>query len=96
MSYSLPLGFLIGVRLSVVYRTGGLRVVIWPNGHRPAHVHVIGPNGEAVFILNCPEGPPELRERFGFRLREANEIAEALREAIPALCGEWSKVHGNY
>ena len=82
--------------MPVVYRIGGLRVVIWPNDHRPAHVHVIGPNGEAVFILNCPEGPPELRERFGFRLREANEIAEALMGAIPALCEEWSKVHGSY
>lgn len=28
-----------------------LRVAIYPNDHRPAHVHVIG-DGEAVFVLN--------------------------------------------
>lgn len=96
MGYSLPLGFLVKAYKPVVYCIGGLRVVIWPDDHRPAHVHLIDPNDEAVFNLNCPEGPPELRESFGFSLREVNEIAEALRGAIPALCGEWSKVHGDY
>jgi hypothetical protein len=59
-------------------------------------IHVIGRSHEAVLSMNCPIGPPELRESFGFRLREANEIAEALMGAIPALCDEWSKVHGSY
>jgi Domain of unknown function (DUF4160) len=53
--------------MPVVLRFDGLRVVIYPNDHRPAHVHVIGAQGEAVFVLNCPDGPPELRESFGFR-----------------------------
>ena len=47
--------------MPTVLRFDGLRVVIYPDDHRPAHVHVIGAGGEAVFILNCPEGPPELR-----------------------------------
>jgi hypothetical protein len=38
-----------------VLRIGGLRVVIWPNDHRPAHVHVKGAGGEAVFNLNAIE-----------------------------------------
>jgi hypothetical protein len=59
-------------------------------------IHVIGRNREAVLSMNCQGDPPELRESFGFRLREANEIAEALKAAIPALCEEWSKVHGSY
>ena len=52
--------------MPVVYRLGGLRVMIWPNDHRPAHVHVKGAQGEAVFYLNCPDGPPELRDSNGF------------------------------
>ena len=82
--------------MSVGNRAGGLRGVIWPDDHRPAHVHVIGPNIEADFNLNCPGGPSELRESFGFRLREINQIAEALESAIPALCEEWSKVNECY
>ncbi|WHZ20694.1 MAG: hypothetical protein OJF55_002843 [Rhodanobacteraceae bacterium] len=28
--------------MPTILRLGGLRVVIYPNDHRPAHVHVIG------------------------------------------------------
>ena len=51
--------------------------------HRQAHVHVIGPDSEAVFILNCPHGPPELRESFGVRLANLNRVAEALADSLP-------------
>jgi hypothetical protein len=61
--------------MPTVLRIGGLRVVIYPNDHRPAHVHVIGNGCEATFFLNCPDGPPELRENFGFKLAELNRIA---------------------
>ena len=56
--------------MPTVLRIGGLRVVIWPNDHRPAHVHVIGPDGEAVFNLHCPGGPPALRQSYGFGLAD--------------------------
>lgn len=48
--------------MPTVLRLGALRVVIYPNDHRPAHVHVLGGGGPVVFVLNCPDGPPELRE----------------------------------
>jgi hypothetical protein len=57
-----------------VHDIGGWRVTIFPNDHRPAHVHVIGGGGEAVFILNCPGGPPVLRESFGFKKPELVRI----------------------
>jgi hypothetical protein len=53
-----------------VFRFVGLRVTIYPNDHRPAHVHVIGKGCEAVFNLNCPVGPVELRENYRFSRRE--------------------------
>lgn len=77
-------------------RIDGLRVVIWPNDHRPAHVHVKGADGEAIFNLRCPDGPPELRESYGFRLAELNRIEAALGAAIAALCAEWRTIHGDY
>ena len=82
--------------MPTVLRIDGLRVVIWPNDHRPAHVHVMGAEGEAVFNLHCPGGPPELRESYGFWLADVNSIADALAQAISALCGEWRKIHGDY
>ena len=82
--------------MPTVLRIGGLRVVIWPNDHRPAHVHVKGADGEAVFKLRCPGGPPVLRESYGFRLADLNRIEDALAAAITALCAEWRTIHGDH
>lgn len=80
--------------MPTVLRLNDLRVVIYPNDHRPAHVHVTGAGGEAVFVLNCPGGPPTLRETYGFSRQTVNRILEHLPEHVAALCGEWSKIHG--
>jgi len=82
--------------MPVVFRFDGLRVVIWPNDHRPAHVHVVGAGGEAVFILHCPAGPPALRESFGFRVTDVNRIETLLVGEIATLCAAWSEIHGRY
>lgn len=74
----------------------GLRVVIYPNDHRPAHVHVTGNGLEAVFNLHCPEGPPDLRENYGFTRKELTRIAEALAANLAALCEEWRRIHEDY
>ena len=72
----------------------GNRVVIYPNDHRPAHVHVIGGGNEAVFDLRCPSGPPELRENYGFSRRALRQLEAELTDEIALLCGEWSRIHG--
>lgn len=82
--------------MPTVLRIGGLRVVIWPNDHRPPHVHVKGADGEAVFNLHCPGGPPVLRESYGFRLADLNRIEDALAAAITALCAGWRTIHGDH
>ena len=71
-------------------------MVIYPNDHRPAHVHVRGAAGEAVFVLHCPDGPPTLRESFGFNLAELNRVRVELAGELVLLCGEWRTIHGRY
>ncbi len=68
--------------MPTVLRIGNLRVVIYPNDHRPAHVHVIGPEHEALFHLNCPAGPVDLRENYGFSTREIIRIIAALTKPL--------------
>jgi hypothetical protein len=77
-----------------VHRFDGLRVVIYPNDHRPAHVHVIGRGREVVFHLNCPAGPVEVRENYGFSWREITKIETELTERAGELCRAWEKIHG--
>lgn len=80
--------------MPTVLRIGGMRVVVYPNDHRPAHVHVIGPDSEAVFHLGCPDGPVELRENYGFRGARIRKIAAALTECLRELCRAWEEIHG--
>jgi hypothetical protein len=72
----------------------GLRVVIYPNDHRPAHVHVIVSGCEVVCKLNRPEGPPELRENYDFAAGKLSRIKAALASRLTSLCAEWSRIHG--
>jgi len=81
--------------MPTVDRVNGLRVVIYPNDHRPSHVHVIGKGCEAVYNLNCPEEPPELRENYGFSQAEVSRIQTALGKRLAHMCAEWSKIHGS-
>lgn len=79
--------------MPTILRLGGVRVVIYPNDHRPAHVHLIGGGCEAVFKLHCPDGPPELRENFGFTRKELNQFSATLTAELHSLCNEWEHIH---
>ena len=80
--------------MPTVLQLDGLRVVIYPNDHRPEHVHAIGGGGEAVFNLRCPKGPPELRENFGFARPRLERIIDELTNHVAVLCQEWRRIHG--
>ena len=80
--------------MPTVLRFEGLRVVIYPNDHRPAHIHAIGRGWEAVFDLNCPAGPVELRENYGFPHRESGHILRVLTVHLDELCRAWERIHG--
>jgi len=77
-----------------VLRFDGFRVVVYPNVDRPAHVHVIGRECEAVFRLNCPDGPVELREDYGAARRQIKIFERELMNNLSQLCEAWEKIHG--
>jgi hypothetical protein len=81
--------------MPTILRIDGPRVTIYPNDHPPPQVHVIGAEGEAVILLNCPEGPAELRESFGFSEPEIRKIAAELMARIPTLCDQWETIRGH-
>jgi hypothetical protein len=82
--------------MPTVLRIDGFRIVVYPNDHRPPHVHVIGGGGEALFILHCPGGPPTLSRNFGFPLAQLNAIVRELDSRIEELCHAWYEIHGNH
>ena len=72
----------------------GLRVAIYPNDHRPAHIHAVGRGCEGVFHLNCPAGPADLWENYGFSRREIRNILGVLTNHLDELCRAWEQIHG--
>jgi Domain of unknown function (DUF4160) len=75
-------------------RHAGFRFVIFAADHRPAHVHVIGHGGEAVFNLRCPTGPPELREVYGLSRSQVTGARRIVAREIKMLCDAWEIAHG--
>lgn len=80
--------------MPTVLRFGGLRVVIYPNDHRPAHIHVIGSSHECVFKLGCATGTVTLRENYGFSRHDLTRIQHVLLQNLTALCAAWESIHG--
>ena len=72
----------------------GLRVVIYPNDHAPAHVHVMGNGAEARFSLRGADGQVELIENYGFRSRMVANIKAALTAEQESLIERWREIHG--
>ena len=80
--------------MPTVLRFDGLRAVIYLNDHRPAHVHVTGGGNAAVVDLHCPDGPPRVRESYGFGPRDLRRIKAVLASRLVDLCGKWEEIHG--
>ena len=72
-----------------------MRVFIYPNDRRPAHVHVIEADAEALFVLGCPAGRVRLRENYRFARRELTITGKKLAEHSDELCQAWEEIHGH-
>lgn len=82
--------------MPVVLRYEGFRVAIYVNDHRPAHVHAFGGGGIAVFVLNCPDGPPTLRESTGLGKTELRRLMRTISRYVKGLCDQWRRLHEHY
>lgn len=77
--------------MPTVLRVGGLRFVVYPNDHSPAHVHVLGPGWVVVVNLQGPE----VREVVGpCTLRDARRVLDLVAAHRVALSDAWRRFHG--
>ncbi|WP_178112996.1 DUF4160 domain-containing protein [Acerihabitans arboris] len=67
--------------------------MIYTMDHLPPHVHVIGTNGQVVFVLL--KDNIELREMIGVKSKELAEIEKELLKQLPQLQSAWEQIHGN-
>ena len=72
-----------------------MRVAIYPNDRRPAHVYVIGQGHEAVFELDFIVENVALRENYGFSRDDLARIQAGLVSRVDELLTAWESVHGS-
>jgi hypothetical protein len=76
--------------MPTVLRIDGLRVVIYPNDHPPAHVHILGPGW--VVVIDLIE--LKVRESIGCDEREARRILRLIAGHQGTLMDAWRHFHG--
>jgi Domain of unknown function (DUF4160) len=82
--------------MPTIIREDGFRVVIYPNDHIPAHVHVLKGGGEVRIDLGSIKGSiaPSLMSVSG-KISD-KDVAKALRlvdKNQSELLDEWSRIH---
>jgi hypothetical protein len=70
----------------------GFRVMIYPDDHRPAHLHIYK-SGLIVIRLNNRRTPPSIREVIGMSRKEARDALLLVTEHKKVLVKEWRKIH---
>ncbi len=76
--------------MPTVLRAAGLRIVIYPNDHPPAHVHVLGPGWVVVVDLVSLT----LREAIGCTEADARRVLRLVADHRPTLRDAWRRFHG--
>jgi hypothetical protein len=81
--------------MAEVFRTGGIRIVVFSNDHPPPHVHALGPDRTARFKLTGPDGPVEFWDCEGrWTQSQLNELGEEIAARFEDCRTAWSKIHG--
>jgi Domain of unknown function (DUF4160) len=73
-----------------IFIENSYRVMIFPNDHPPAHVHVLKGEKRASFYLT----PVSLRENDGFSPAEIRDIVELIRHHKGHCWRMWHDLHG--
>ena len=77
-----------------VLRAHGLRVVIYANDHRPAHVHVFGDGEAKIDLLGGRGGAPALVWADGMSRGEVRRAVRLVTEQHAFLLARWEDIHG--
>ncbi len=79
--------------MPTILRHNGWRVVIYPNDHRPPHVHVVGINEHARFESLCDLGTVKLMSNIGLTYAQVQVLATYLSKHVQKLCIAWGRIH---
>jgi hypothetical protein len=81
--------------MPTVFVHGAYRIVVYLNDHAPAHVHAVGPDGNARFLLG--DGPEEVRlvDVDGIGKKDLRGLAAEVIDRHEECLTAWRSIHGN-
>ncbi|PNW36743.1 UNVERIFIED_CONTAM: hypothetical protein BEN50_02005 [Euhalothece sp. KZN 001] len=79
--------------MPTVLREKGYRVVIYPNDHQPAHVHVLKAGGEIKVDIS-QLGDIQVIAVVGMKNKEALTALKLVIEHQKFLLSKWEEIHG--
>jgi len=71
-----------------IFEKDGFSFFFYSNDHRPIHVHVRYGGAEAVFNV---EEAIELRESFGFKMKDLGKAEELIKENQNLIQEKWNE-----
>lgn len=77
-----------------VYRSAGLRVVIFTDDHEPAHVHVFGDGQAKINLFGAKDDGVVLVWVDGMTKSEARRALRLVTEHRVLLLRRWREIHG--
>ena len=82
-------------RMPTIFRVGRLRIAMYPNDHRPPHVHVLGPDAWAKVMIGDGGSAPWASESSGLTRKEVLEVLVAVAANQADLLLRWREIHGD-
>ena len=80
--------------MPTIHRSGSLRFVIFTDDHQPAHVHAIGPDGEAKIELgDATRAPTLVWVRGAMRKAEVRRALNEVAREQPRMRAAWRRLH---
>ena len=76
-----------------IFRSDGMRFVIFVDDHEPAHVHVFG-DGDAKVNLTGPEGKPVLLWANGMTWADIRRAMKVIESRQSEFLRRWREIHG--
>ena len=81
--------------MPTLFHVGAWRIVIYPNDHEPAHVHVVGPQGHAKFAIGREPDNVALLETDGVPTPILRRVAVQIIDRHIECLESWRAIHGH-
>ncbi len=82
------------MRMPTIVSVDGFAVMIMPNDHRPAHVHVFRGSGRARITIVDETERPHIMEIIGLSNRDAAKALGIVIDHQTKLSAAWGEIHG--